>query len=151
MLRKFFPKGSIWTIITGFTLLALCALLLPSFKNNLEKGIYIDKQQEQKAFALLNKVRQDPNAYTERFEVSLRGIAPRPALLWNDSLAAVAERRALSMAMKGYFSTVDPDGYGINYYVNKAVYPLSDDLLKNKKQSELEAIEGGAAFGRIWG
>ena len=37
----------------------------------------------------------------------------------------------------------------INYYVNKAAYPLSDDLLKNKKQSELEAIEGGAPSGEV--
>ena len=146
MLHKFSPKGSIWTMITGAALFAVCLMLLPAFKISPEKGLYIDKVQEQKAFVLLNKVRQDPNSYTERYGVSLRGISPRPNLQWNDSLAAVAERKAMSMAFRSYFGHVDPDGYGINYFVNKA-YPLSDDLLKNKKQSDLEAIEGGAPSG----
>ncbi|HTB30421.1 MAG TPA: CAP domain-containing protein [Bacteroidia bacterium] len=139
MLRKL-------SIIAGFSLLAACLFLLPSFTINPEKGVFIDRQQEQKAFVLLNKVRQDPNAYSERYGVSLRGISPRPNLVWNDSLAAVAERKALSMAYNGYFGHVDPKGYGINYYVNRA-YPISDDLMKDKKQSTLEAIQGGAPSG----
>lgn len=136
------------SIFTIFGLLTVCLMLLPSFMITPPQGVYLDKAQAQKAFVLLNKIRQDPNAYTERYEVSLKGISPRPNLQWNDSLAAVAERKAMSMAFRGYFDDVDPDGYGINYYVNKA-YPLSDDLIKNKKQSELEAIEGGAPSGEI--
>lgn len=141
MLRKL-------SIITGFSLLAVCIILLPSFRNNPERGIFIDKLQEQKAFVLLNKVRTDPNSYSERYGISLRGISPRPNLVWNDSLAAVAERRAMSMAYRGYFGYVDPDGNGVDYYINKS-YPLSDDMLKNKKQSDLEAIEGGAPSGEV--
>jgi hypothetical protein len=134
------------SIITGFMLLALCLLLLPSFTINPEKGVFIDRAQEQKAFVLLNKVRQDPNSFSERYGTSLRGISPRPNLIWNDSLAAVAERKAMSMAYNGYFGHVDPKGYGINYYVNRS-YPISDDLLKDKKLSTLEAIQGGAPSG----
>ena len=141
MLRKL-------SILTVFCLLAICVMLLPSFISNPDKGMYIDKDQEQKAFVLLNKIRTDPNSYTERYGVSLRGISPSSNLQWNDSLAAVAERKVFSMARKGYFAHVDPQGNGINYYVNKA-YPLSDDMLKNKKQSELEAIEGGAPSGEV--
>jgi hypothetical protein len=134
--------------IIALSLIAISFMLLPSFTVSPERGIYIDKQQEQKAFDLLNKIRKDPNSYTERYETSFRGISPRAALNWNDSLTAVAERRALSMALRGYFDPVDPDGYGINYYVNKA-YGISDDLVKNKKQSNLEAIEGGAPSGEL--
>lgn len=134
--------------IAGFALVAICLMMLPSFTIKPDRGVYIDRQQAQKAFVLLNKVRMDPNGYSERFGVSLRGIPSRPNLQWNDSLAAVAERKAMSMAFKGYFGDVDPDGYGINYYVNKA-YPLPGDLLKNKKQSDLEAIEGGAPSGEL--
>jgi hypothetical protein len=138
MLRKL-------SIISAFGLLAAGLFILASFT---PPGVYVDKVQAQKAFVLLNKVRSDPNSYSERYGVSLRGISARQGLVWNDSLAAVAERRAMSMAFKGYFGPVDPDGYGINYYVNKS-YPLSDDLIKNKKQSELEAIEGGAPSGEV--
>jgi len=141
MLRKL-------SAVTIFCLLSISFLLLPSFTVRPEKGVYLDRQQAQKAFVLLNKIRKDPNAYTERYEVSLRGIAPRPELQWNDSLAAVAERKALSMAFKDYFGPVDPEGYGINYYVNKA-YGISADQVKNKKQSNLEAIEGGASSGEV--
>ena len=141
MLRKL-------SVISGFILLAAGFLLFPSFKINLEKGVYLDKAQEQKAFVLLNKVRKDPNAYSERYGVSLRGIAPRTDLVWDDSLAAVAERKAMSMAMRGYFGHTTPEGYGINYYVNK-VDSLSPDLLKNKNQSDFEAIEGGAPSGEM--
>jgi hypothetical protein len=112
-------------------------------------GMYIDKEQEQKAFALLNRVRHDPNSWSERFGFSLRGIAPRPDLQLDDSLTAVAERKALSMAAQGYFGDVDPNGYGINYYINKADYALAPELIKHKKESNLEAIEGGAASGEI--
>jgi hypothetical protein len=141
MLRKL-------SIPAVFILLSASILLLPSFTVAPDKGLFIDKQQEQKAFVLLNKVRQDPNAYSERYGVSLRGISPRPNLTWNDSLTAVAERKALSMAYNGYFGHVDPKGYGINFYVNRA-YPLSDDLLKDKKLSTLEAIQGGAMSGEV--
>lgn len=136
------------SVIAVFSLLAVCIMLLPSFKSNPEKGLYIDKDQEQKAYVLLNKIRVDPNSYTERYGVSLRGIPPSSNLQWNDSLCVVAERRALSMARRSYFGYVDPDGYGINYFVNKS-YPLPDELIKNKKQSELEAIEGGAPSGEV--
>jgi hypothetical protein len=141
MLHKF-------SLVAVLGIFAIGLLILPSFTINPEKGIYLDKQQEQKAFVLLNKIRTDPNAYTERYEVSLRGIAPRANLKWNDSLTAVAERKAMSMALRGYFGHVDPDGYGVNYYINKA-YNLPEELIKNKKQSELEAIEGGAPSGEM--
>ncbi len=133
-----------------FILLAIMGVLLPSFKiSSLPGGMDIDRQQAQKAFALLNKIRHDPNSYSERFGFSLRGISPRPDLNWDDSLAAVAERRAFSMASKGYFGHVDPDGYGINYYINKADYALTDEQIKHKKASDFDAIEGGAPSGEV--
>ncbi len=141
MLRKL-------SIISGITFLAASCLLLPSFIANPGRGMYIDKLQEQKALETLNKVRKDPNSFTGRYGKSLKGISPRFDLILNDSLTAVAERKAMSMAYRGYFGHVDPDGNGINYYINKS-YPLADDQLKDKKQSNLEAIQGGAPSGDI--
>jgi len=139
------------SVLSVFILLAAGYLLLPSFspdsyRDKLPAGMFIDKLQEQKALALLNKVRKNPNAYSARFGTSLQGIAPRPDLHWNDSLAAVAERKAWSMASRGYFSHVDPEGYGINYFINKS-YPIGDDQLTDNKLSNLEAIQGGAPSG----
>ncbi len=130
--------------------MAVAALFMSFTSNPFQSGgMYIDKEQEQKALVLLNKIRHDPNSYTERFGFSLRGIAPRPELQLDDSLTSVAERWAFNMASRGFFSTDNPDGYGINYYVNKADYALTPDLVKHKKESNLGAIEGGAASGEM--
>jgi len=143
LLRKFYYVSSIIVLVA-------VAIVLPSFKNApAGGGMVIDKQQEQRAFIQLNKVRQDPNSFSERYGFSLRGIAPRPNLNWDDSLCAVAERKAYSMAFNGYFAHTDPAGYGINYYINKADYYLPDNMLKNKKESNYEAIEGGAPSGEL--
>ncbi len=141
MLRKL-------SIITGFGLLIACSLLLPSYINNPEKGVYLDRAQGQKAFVLLNKIRKDPNAYSERYGVSLRNIPPRMPLVWDDSLAAIAEHKALSMAMGGYYGHVDPQGNGINYYINK-VDSIPADWVLDKKASTLDALEGGAPSGEM--
>jgi hypothetical protein len=134
----------------SFALLAGGIAPLLSFNTTAPAGgMILDKQQAQRAFTELNKVRLDPNSYSERFGFSLKGIAPRPALHWDDSLCAVAERKAVSMASRGYLGHTDPDGYGVNYYINKAAYPLAPDQLKNKKQSTFEAIEGGAPSGEL--
>jgi hypothetical protein len=135
----------------AFLLLAAGAVLFPSFIESIPRpgGIDLDKQQAQKAFVLLNKVRHDPNSYSQRFGYSLKGVIPRPDLNWDDSLCAVAERRALSMVNKGFFGHVDPDGYGINYYINKADYALTDDQIKHKKESNFDAYEGGAPSGEV--
>lgn len=151
MVSKHINKRSFRTVFTVSTLLLAGGILFSSFTPGsnhslLPSGMFLDKQQEQKALVLLNKVRKDPNAYSARFGASLRGIAPRPELQWNDSLAVVAERKAWSMASRGYFGHVDPEGNGINYYINKS-YPLADDQLTDKKLSNLEAIQGGAPSG----
>jgi|GEM_PF-2461161 len=139
--------------LTFFIALALVAsgsIMLLSFKAATPGGgLQVDAQQAQKAFILLNKIRHDPNSYSERFSFSLKGISPRAELNWDDSLAAVAGRKAISMAGRGYFGHVDPDGNGINYYINKADYALTDEQLKHKKNSDFEAIDGGSPSAEV--
>lgn len=142
-----FRKLSFFTV---FALLAAAGMLFPSFKmSTAGGGMQLDKDQAQRAFVLLNKVRHDPNGYSERFGFSLHDVIPRPDLFWDDSLAAVAERKAMDMASRGYFGDVDPDGYGINYYINKADFALSADLIKHKHQSNLEALDRDAPSGEV--
>jgi hypothetical protein len=107
---------------------------------NPDEAIHGDAPQALRAFEYLKKVRKDPNAYTERMHVSLKGIAAGPDLHWNDTLAMVAQSRALDMAQNDYFGHVDKAGYGINYYINKAGYKLDDTYLKKNKADDFEAI-----------
>jgi len=139
------------TYIIALGLVASGTIALVSFKTitTAGGGLQLDLQQGQRAFVYLNKIRHDPNSFSERFSFSLKGISPRPDLEWDDSLAAVAGRKAMSMAGRGYFGHVDPDGYGINYYINKADFSLTDEQLKHKKNSDFEALEGGAPSGEV--
>ena len=122
------------------------AFVLVSYRNTPD-GVYADPQQATKAFEQINKVRKDPNSFTERYQVSLKGISPQPALKWNDTLAEVAQAWALDMARMDYYSTVNKDGYGINYYIHKAGYRLDTIWRKHKKASTFAIIDGGSQSG----
>ena len=113
-----------------------------------DEGIKSDPNQAKRAFEYLKKVRKDPNLFTERLHVSLKDVAAGPDLVWNDTLASVAELKALDMAQKNYFGHVDKEGYGINYYINKAGYKLDDQYLKKKHASDFEAIANSQQSGR---
>ncbi len=139
MFHKFF-KPALFVFCTG-VLISLTAYVLPG------DAIKGDWQQGLRAFEFLKKVRKDPNSFTERLRVSLKGIPAAPDLRWSDTLAAVAEQKALDMAQKDYFGSVDKDGYGINYYINKAGYRLDDEYLKHKRADDFEVFIGGYQSG----
>lgn len=125
-----------------------CILLLfivTSFK--VSEAPQLDKEEAKRAFELINKIRMSPKDYSKEFKVNLNNIKPQKELIWNDTLAQVAEQRALDMAKRKYFSHVDPSGYGINYYINKSGYKLNPDWLKNKRDNDFESIEAGAETG----
>lgn len=107
----------------------------------------MDKKEGQAAFVLLNKIRQNPQSFKDSFPFSVAKIQARPALIWNDTLAAVAERKALDMATRNYIAHVDRNGYGINYHISKAGYTLHPDWLKDKRANFFESINAGAASG----
>lgn len=117
---------------------AVCALFQPS------PGI--DKEEGKKAFVLLNKIRQNPGVYASELPF-LKDAKKMPALVWNDTLAKVAEAKALDMATRGYFGHTDPEGYGMNHYMNKAGYKLPAKWLASKELNYFESLNAGAPSG----
>lgn len=103
----------------------------------------VDKAEAKKGFEFLNKVRSKPAAYSKEIGVDLGSIKPMPALVWNDTLAKVAEAKAMDMANRKYFGHVDPDGNGINIKMHKAGYKLPDNWIKNKGENYFESISAG--------
>lgn len=97
------------------------------------------------AVDLLNAIRANPSAYSKMVGVSLTGISKLPALHWNDTLAKVAQAKAMDLAQNNYFGHVDKKGYGLNYYVNKAGYKLPESWLKDKKSNYCESLAAGSA------
>ncbi|MBK1442155.1 CAP domain-containing protein [Parapedobacter sp. ISTM3] len=100
----------------------------------------IDRQEARQAFALLNEIRQHPEAFRREFgRHALASVSSTP-LRWNQTLAQVAEARAMDMARRDYFDHTDPDGYGPNHHIHRAGYSLNTDWLKRKDANNFESI-----------
>ena len=101
-------------------------------------------------FDYLNAVRANPAAYSEEIGVDLSGVEARPALVWNETLAKVAKEKADDMAARNYFAHVNPEGYGMNYFINKAGYTLEPSWVEKVSNNFFESlsagVEGGKAF-----
>lgn len=123
-----------------FLLLVLSLCFLPP----LPPGI--DRQEAKKAYELLNKVRANPAAFAVEMPF-LAEIPQKAPLKWNDTLALVAEAKALDMATRNYVGHVDPDGYGLNHKINEAGYSLNKKWLSSKELNYFESISAGAADG----
>jgi uncharacterized protein YkwD len=106
----------------------------------------IDKAEGEKAFILLNKIRKNPQSFADAMPF-LKEIKAMPLLKWNDTLAKVAEAKALDMATRQYFGHVDPEGYGMNYFINKAGYKLDARWLSSKEMNYFESLSAGASSG----
>lgn len=107
----------------------------------------LEKDEAVKAYTFLNDIRVNPDKYVLRFPFIKNEKVRKTKLIWNDTLARVAEAKALDMANKNYFAHVDPLGYGMNYYINKAGYKLNADWLKDKRENNFESIVAGIEDG----
>jgi len=116
-------------------------MLLLSFLYN--NNPFIVKEEAQQAFQLLNTIRSNPEKYYKELQLNGQLAITQKTLRWNDTLARVAEAKAMDMAKRNYFNHVNPDGYGINYYINQSGYKLNADWLKDKKENFFESLGTG--------
>jgi uncharacterized protein YkwD len=128
-----------------YIFLVLIPLFFGSFTGN-EPAI-IDKQEAQKAFDYLSEVRSNPDNFSEELTYKKGLKVSGIKLMWNENLAKVAEQKALDMATRNYFGHVDPDGYGINYFISKSGYKLNPDWLKAKSDNYFESLAANHATG----
>ena len=120
-------------------------LLLSFFYNN---NPFVVKEEAQQAYEYLNTIRNNPENYYKALH--LNGSLPitKTNLHWNDTLAKVAEAKAMDMARRNYFGHVNPDGYGINYFIQQSGYSLNAAWTKNKAENYFESIEAGSTSGK---
>jgi uncharacterized protein YkwD len=116
-------------------------MLLLSFLYN--NNPFVVKEEAQLAFELLNNIRSNPEKYYKDLHLNGKLRVTKTPLRWNDTLARVAEAKALDMAKRNYFNHVNPDGYGINYFINQSGYKLNADWLKDKKENFFESLGSG--------
>jgi uncharacterized protein YkwD len=120
-------------------------LLLSFFYNN---NPFVVKEEAQQAYDYLNIIRNNPEKYYKALH--LNGSLPitKTNLRWNDTLAKVAEAKAMDMARRNYFGHVNPDGYGINYFIQQSGYALNVAWTNNKKENYFESIAAGSTTGK---
>lgn len=122
------------------TYLFFCITLVLSVSNaQVEKGL--DKAEAEKMFEYLQDLRQKK---VPKSDANLKYVGKKKAMLhWNDTLAKVAEARALDLAKGNYFDHVDKDGYGVNYHIQVAGYNLEPEWTENKEDNFFESLEAG--------
>lgn len=97
------------------------------------------------AVEFLNKIRANPDAFSETIGVKLNNIPASAPLKWNDQLAIAAQQKAEDMANRNYFNHVNPEGYGMNYFIHQTGYALNEAWLKPKSQNFFESLSAGAS------
>jgi len=116
-------------------------MLLLSFLYN--NNPFIVKEEAQQAFELLNTIRSNPDKYYKELHLNANLKISKTPLRWNDTLARVAEAKALDMAKRNYFNHVSPEGIGINYLIYQSGYALNADWYKDKKDNSFESLGAG--------
>ncbi|MCC9168023.1 CAP domain-containing protein [Pontibacter harenae] len=93
------------------------------------------------SFKELNAVRQDPKHYAGKYKLpALLKVPAKHELVWDTTLARLAQQKAEDMARKNYFDHVDKKGKGMNYYLWQANYPLPHYFSKDAKANNVESI-----------
>jgi uncharacterized protein YkwD len=127
--------------------LAFASLGVLSASGDDKEKAAADRDEAHKAFEYLNKVRTEPAQFSKEIGIDLSDVKPRPALAWNNTLAKVAEEKALDMARRDYFGHVTPEGLGINVQIHEAGYTLPKEWVKEKDQNFFESISAGTDTG----
>ena len=142
-------RGGLVLVLVGVLYCQLDGrLALPAvFARDEKEKATLDHDEAKKAFEYLNRIRQEPAKFSKEVGVDLSDVKPRPALIWNDILAKVAEEKALDMANRDYFGHVTPEGLGINIQIHQAGYFLPKDWVKEKDQNFFESISAGTETG----
>lgn len=115
-------------------------LFLMSYASVFDTG-RLDREEAMEMFNYLQSLRQKKTAKSDPLNKYVK--SKKPLLIWNDTLAKVAEARALDLAEKNYFDHIDKKGYGVNYYIEKAGYSLEKEWLNDRSNNFFESLEAG--------
>lgn len=96
--------------------------------------------EQLEALKYLNAIRQNPDAFSDEIGVDLSYVQPKHPLRWNHKLYKAALYKAKDMAKRDYFAHIDPDGYGINYFIDEAGYELEESWLEEKSMNYFESL-----------
>ena len=107
----------------------LSVFISKAFDLNIESD---DCQLNAEELALASLLKSDPNQQ-------------RTSMQCDPILSKVARERALDMGNRNYFSHTNPDGFGPNYLVQQAGYPLPIFYSQDLDGNNIESIQGGCS------
>lgn len=131
----------------AYFLIMISMIFLLSFSFQTKPVIFLDKKEAKVAFNYLKQIRENPKQYFKQLGYDSSLNVSKRRLIWNDTLASVAEAKAYDMAKRNYLGHVTPEGVGINYMISQKGYALLPEWLKDKKDNFFESISGGAKDG----
>lgn len=135
-----------YLIVIVASFLCISGCIKVKSNNPLDK-VSASADEPQKALAYLNRIRATPSSFSSELGVDLSYVNSAQNLVWNDTLAKVANAKAMDMATRNYFAHVDPDGNGINIKINDAGYLLIPAFLTTKNQNNFESLAAGSQSG----
>lgn len=118
-----------------------------SFLQAQAQHVKLHKDKAEEAVRYLNRIRENPDFYSDSVGISLSGIVPRHKLQPDPVLTQVAEERAMDMARKNYFSHTSPDGKSVNAILCAKGYPLPKEMCQYKTLNNFESICAGSETG----
>jgi hypothetical protein len=127
-----------------YFLLVLSLLFCSAFQT---EKLTINKIEAQLAYEFLCGVRKTPSDYQTALPFLKNTKISKQSLRWNDTLARVAEAKALDLAQKNYFSHTNKSGNGINILIHQAGFTLPPDWIKPKSNNYFESIAAGKENG----
>lgn len=131
------------------SILLLILLFIVSSFNEAESGFQlsgIDKDEAKIMFNYLQELRQMKAPKSDPLSKYVKN--KKAILNWNDTLAEVAEARAMDLAKHNYFDHVDKKGRAVNYYIAESGYALEKEWTENKRDNFFESLQAGADDGR---
>ena len=102
----------------------------------------MDRGEAKKIFNYIQDLRQGKSDKNDPLNKYVK--KGRPELVWNETLAEVAEARARDLAERNYFDHVDRKGRGVNYYMDKAGYELRPEWLDRPSNNFFESLQAGS-------
>lgn len=101
--------------------------------------------EAQRAFEYLNHVRANPSLFSKEVNVDLSHAAKRPALLWDNRLAASAQEKAEDLANRDYLDHFSPEGIGPGELLHKHGYYLPLSWPDSSEFNYVESISAGSS------
>ena len=110
-----------------------------------QKNVELLFNEARAAYTLINQIRNNPSAYSEKMGVNLDTVKKRNSLIWNEKLSKAAQNKAKDLAARDYWGHFTPEGKSPAYFAVREGYYLPLKWPNLDKINYIESISGGGS------